>query len=179
MALASAWWLRAGSGDPVATPRAVSVDPPAGHSSLAEGSRRSVLDGVRVPAGPADAETDARGAGGPPAAAPRPGRFDLVVAPQPALSGLEVAPLGASDRERLKVPSRYGTGVIITRIHPDAPAAEAGLRPGDVIVRAMREHVNGPGDLERVVADREHTVLIAARDGRLMQLVLQKPYDGS
>lgn len=94
----------------------------------------------------------------------------------PSLSGLEVETLGAADRERLKVPDEYGNGVLIQNLHPDAPAAVAGLRKGDVIVRAMRENVDEPGDLTRVVNTRDHSVVIAVRNGEYMQLVLQPPF---
>jgi S1-C subfamily serine protease len=97
----------------------------------------------------------------------------------PALSGLELSAVGAADRDRLEVPDEYGSGVVIEDIHPDAPAAEAGLRPGDVIVRAMRDDVDSVDDLSRVVGQRGHTVLIAVRNGEYMELVIQKPYDGS
>ncbi len=90
-----------------------------------------------------------------------------------ALSGVEVE--AVSDPSAVPDPGRFGRGVVLLRIHPDAPAAEAGLRPGDIIVRAMRENVDGPQDLTRVVGDREQTVLIAVRDGEYMELVLHRP----
>ncbi len=97
-------------------------------------------------------------------------------AEQPALSGIELQELTDADRQALKVPDRFGKGVVIRRVHPDSPAAEAGLRPNDVVVRAMRKNVDRLEDLTSEVADRDHTLLVASRDGNLMELVIQKPF---
>ncbi|MEO1234510.1 MAG: PDZ domain-containing protein [Myxococcota bacterium] len=139
----------------------------------AQGPRKSVLEDVQLEAEPGTPT---------PAALPAPTRRSsraLTLAPEPALSGLEVELLSDVDRERMKVPNGYGNGVLVTRVHPSAPAAEAGLRPGDVIVRALRARVDTPSDLRDTVGNREQTLVIAARDGQLMQLVLQKPYPGA
>mgnify|MGYP006289699627 CR=1 FL=1 len=176
VAVGLGWWALRPEG-PAPTPGSepsATAGPPSGSTS---GPRRSVLEGVSVPARPGDAPTrpeEARSA-----KPRRPGRFALRVGEVPALAGLEVETVGAGDREALKVPDDYGRGVVVTRIHPDAPAAEAGLLEGDVIVRAMRENVDAPTDLERVVGQRDHTLLMASRDGELMQLVIQPPFDPS
>jgi membrane-associated protease RseP (regulator of RpoE activity) len=139
-------------------------------------ARRSVLEKV---ASPKDAETSVEVTREDEAErAPSPWEMEVTES-APALSGLELSAVGAADRDRLEVPDEYGSGVVIEDIHPDAPAAEAGLRPGDVIVRAMRDDVDSVDDLSRVVGQRGHTVLIAVRNGEYMELVIQKPYDGS
>jgi serine protease Do len=48
------------------------------------------------------------------------------------LNGVGVAELDAQTREQLKVPANVN-GVVITEVQPDSPAAEAGLKQGDVI----------------------------------------------
>lgn len=154
---------------------APALSPPAAPSDDAKGpakARKSVLEAVTIPADAKPRTLEAQ----PPS---NRSRLALVVAPEPALSGLDLEPLSDDDRERMKVPGDYGKGVLITSVHPDAPAAEAGLRPGDVIVRALRTEVDMPTDLRDTVGDREQTLVIAARDGQLMQLVLQKPYPGA
>lgn len=100
----------------------------------------------------------------------------LKIAEQPALSGLSYVPSTDADRERAGVTDQFGRGVTVTRIHPDAPAAEIALEEGDVIVRAETTNINSPADLESAIGDRDHTLLTFARDGVLLQVVLQKPF---
>jgi membrane-associated protease RseP (regulator of RpoE activity) len=54
----------------------------------------------------------------------------------------------------------FGTdhGVLIVRVHDRTPAAEAGLRDGDVIVAADGEAVESIGELRRALRDRTGTV---------------------
>ncbi len=47
------------------------------------------------------------------------------------------------------------TGVLITTVKEDSPAAVAGLRAGDVIIAVDGEEVDGPGDLSRMVWEVE------------------------
>lgn len=47
------------------------------------------------------------------------------------------------------------TGVLITTVKEDSPAAVAGLRAGDVIIAVDGEAVDGPGDLSRMVWEVE------------------------
>lgn len=97
-----------------------------------------------------------------------------------ALKGLEVTPMDDALREKLRVPgdSQIGYGVIVGDIHPDSPAAEVFMRRNDVIVRANLKKVDSVEDLEKLVGDRDHTLITISRDGSLMQMVLKKPYRG-
>lgn len=101
----------------------------------------------------------------------------MKVAEQPALSGLGYGPSTEADRERAGVTEQFGRGVTVTRIHPDAPAAEIALEEGDVIVRAETTNINSPADLETAVGDRDHTLITFVREGVHLQVVLQKPFD--
>jgi serine protease Do len=77
--------------------------------------------------------------------------------------GLTLAPaseLGRGDK-----------GVAITRVDPDSPAAEKGLKPGDVITVAAGKLVSTPEDVRKAVAD-------AKREGR-KAVLLQVERDGS
>lgn len=105
-----------------------------------------------------------------------PSRFGMVIQPEPALSGLEISTASEDDRKRAGVTAQYGQGVTVGHIHPDSSAAEVGLESGDVIVRAQKENVNSVDDLKRIVGDRDHTVVNFMRQGQLLSVVLQKPY---
>ena len=48
------------------------------------------------------------------------------------LNGVGVADLDSQTREQMKIPEHI-KGVVITEVQPDSPAAEAGLKQGDVI----------------------------------------------
>jgi hypothetical protein len=107
---------------------------------------------------------------------PKVSRFTMQIAEQPALSGIELAASTEDDRKRAGVTGKYGQGVTVTRIHPDSSAAEVSMEIGDVIVRAQKENVNSIEDLQRIVGDRDHTVVNFMRDGELMSVVLQRPF---
>jgi serine protease Do len=51
--------------------------------------------------------------------------------------GMTLAPVTAADHEKLKLPED-ATGLIITRILPNTPAANCGLEKGDIILRINR-----------------------------------------
>ncbi|MBV8183485.1 MAG: PDZ domain-containing protein, partial [Hyphomicrobiales bacterium] len=51
------------------------------------------------------------------------------------------------------------TGVAITQVDPDSPAADKGLQPGDVIMNAAGKSVSTPEEVKKAVAE-------AKREGR-------------
>lgn len=57
-----------------------------------------------------------------------------------ALSGVAVSDIDPKTRQELNLPARL-KGVVVTEVQPESAAAEAGLRPGDVIIEINREVV--------------------------------------
>ena len=64
-----------------------------------------------------------------------------------ALDGVEVADLDPQARRQFDIPSHV-RGALVTRVDPDSPAADAGLREGDVILEIDRQTVR---DAEQAV----------------------------
>jgi serine protease Do len=72
-------------------------------------------------------------------------------APDTAQLGVAIAPLDASLRARLNLPEDLN-GIAITQVAPDSAAAEAGLRPGDIIISAAGSDVPDVESLRGAVA---------------------------
>ena len=80
--------------------------------------------------------------------------------------GMELQRLTPQLREFLKVPGE--DGVLVAGVEPESPAAAAGLRAGDVILRAGSETVREPGELAHVVGawpNDERLPLVVSRAG--------------
>ncbi|HKE13878.1 MAG TPA: DegQ family serine endoprotease [Kofleriaceae bacterium] len=91
------------------------------------------------------------------------------------LAGVAVADLDASARQRFDVGRDVRQGVVVTEVAPDSRAAEAGLRPGDVILEVNRERVASAGrfgELSRGSAER--ALLLVQRGGVTTYMVLHK-----
>jgi serine protease Do len=59
--------------------------------------------------------------------------------------GLQLRPLGDNDRAALGLPSDVN-GVVVANVEPGSPAAEKGIRSGDVITRVNQKPVSSVGD---------------------------------
>ena len=66
-------------------------------------------------------------------------------------------------------------GVLVTSVHEDTPAAEGGLRAGDVIVGLGDEDIDDPDDLRRALADLEtgEVSVRVVRDGAEQTLTVE------
>jgi serine protease Do len=62
-----------------------------------------------------------------------------------SLEGVEFADLDNEARRRFKIPARI-QGALVTNVEEDSAAAEAGLRPGDVVVEIERKPVQTAED---------------------------------
>lgn len=70
----------------------------------------------------------------------------------PALDGVEMADLNWRLRRQYNIPGRIN-GALVTSVDEDSAAAEAGLRPGDVIVEVNQQPVRGSTEVSEL-ADR-------------------------
>ncbi len=63
-------------------------------------------------------------------------------------------------------PAPDGAGVQITGVQPDSPAADRGLKPGDVIMEVAGREVHTPGDVKDALKDgTKKRVLMLVRSG--------------
>lgn len=65
-------------------------------------------------------------------------------------------------------------GLLVLRVGARTPAAEAGLREGDVVVEAAGRPVREIGDLRRAVRDSESPTLTVVRKGKRLDLKLDR-----
>jgi serine protease Do len=69
-----------------------------------------------------------------------------------------------------------GTGLLVGEVEPGSPAAESGIRPGDVIVAANSREVAQPSDLtdEWAKARRENRPILLRvnRDGQSLFIAI-------
>jgi len=88
--------------------------------------------------------------------------------------GLELQELTPDLAHSLGLESRRG--VVITRVLPDSPAAQAGLRRGDVILEADHHQVKGIAELRSVLSKvkKGGSVLLLVRRGKNTLFVVMK-----
>jgi len=95
--------------------------------------------------------------------------------------GLTLAPLDEKTRDRFGL-GEEADGVLITRVAVGSPAADKGLKPGDLIVSVNQETVAGPDTVEQAIAkatsrDRSSALFLIERGGerRFVALKLSTP----
>ncbi|MDE3156060.1 MAG: DegQ family serine endoprotease [Acidobacteriota bacterium] len=81
-------------------------------------------------------------------------------------AGLTVTPLDGRQASRLGLPAG-SRGVVVQDVDPSGPAADAGIRPGDVIQQVNRQAVNTPGELREALkrSGNRPSLLLVQRDG--------------
>jgi serine protease Do len=96
---------------------------------------------------------------------------ELRPAAAPAPAGPGVGRYGFEVRE----PAPGEPGVIVFRVEADGAAAEAGLRPGDVLLEANRRPLRGIEDLAEVLEQAEDgTLLLVERSGSTVFVVIDR-----
>jgi S1-C subfamily serine protease len=64
-------------------------------------------------------------------------------------------------------------GLLVRRVDPGSPAAERGLRPGDVITKINRMRVRNMADAKPLLRDARSIIIEVQRGGR-SQLILMR-----
>ena len=90
-----------------------------------------------------------------------------------SLRGLEVAELDRAARRQLKL-DRSVEGVVLRGIDSSSSAAQANLRPGDVIVGVNRRPVTSVREFRRALSSNPGSVLLRIRRGDASLFVLLK-----
>lgn len=89
--------------------------------------------------------------------------------------GMQVQPLTPDLKKKLEVPPEINQGVVITDLAPSSDAAQAGLRPGDVILEINRTKVTSPNELERAWQSTKGNLLaLVLRKGTTNYLVIKR-----
>jgi serine protease Do len=87
--------------------------------------------------------------------------------------GLTLRPLTAEDRSQLGLPDAV-EGALVVQVAPDSPAAEKGMRPGDVITQVNQKEVTSAADALaelRKVKDEKSRALLLVRRGDAQRFV--------
>jgi len=83
--------------------------------------------------------------------------------------GLKLVPLTDEIRRKYGLDEKV-TGAVIDNIDPDSPAAQKGLKPGDVVVEAGQNPVSNPDDVvksvDKVKKSGRKAVLLRVEDGK-------------
>jgi S1-C subfamily serine protease len=79
--------------------------------------------------------------------------------------GVAVQPLTTDVARQLGLQGNV-SGILIRDVDPAGLAAEAGIRPGDVIVEVNRQPVRSTADLQAVLSKGGRTLLLVNRQGR-------------
>jgi serine protease Do len=89
--------------------------------------------------------------------------------------GEGAAPLGLTIAPADSVEGKGSRGVVVTDVNPDGPAAENGIRRGDVILDVSGKAVNTPSEMGQAVADArsagKRTILMRVKSGNSTHFV--------
>jgi serine protease Do len=92
-----------------------------------------------------------------------------------ALKGVSVGGLTPEIRQQMQLPDSVKSGVVITDLDDDSPAAAVGLQPGDLILQVNHRAVNTVAEFNSAVhtgASKDSTLLLIKRGPGTMFLVV-------
>jgi len=109
----------------------------------------------------------------------QPAELGTAAQPAPGVETAERFGLGVQDltpelREQFKLPPT-ASGVMVSGVEEDGPAAQASLRPGDLILQANRERVTSVREFARILSQMRRgasLLLLVQRDGGSRFLVV-------
>ena len=88
--------------------------------------------------------------------------------------GLAIQDLNPQIARQLGIPSSV-TGVVVTQVQPDSPAADAGIRRGDVVEEVNRQPVKSASDFQNAVSKSAKSVLLLIqRDDKTIYAVVER-----
>jgi serine protease Do len=95
------------------------------------------------------------------------------------LNGVGVTDLDSQTRDQFKIPQNV-QGAVVTEVRPDSPAAEAGLKPGDVIESINRHQVKNAEQAVQLTenAKDKRTLLRIWSDGGSHYVVVDETQTG-
>lgn len=92
-----------------------------------------------------------------------------------SLSGVTLGELSPQTRRAFEVPADVTRGVVVTRVDPQSTAAQAGLRPGDVVMEVNRLPVDSLKVFQDAFAKTSGKVLLLVhRRGNTVFLVVRR-----
>jgi serine protease Do len=91
------------------------------------------------------------------------------------LDGLTLGEITPEARRAFGIPAEVQKGVVVTRLKPGSPAAEAGLRPGDVLLEVNRKPVNSVAEFEAAYkGGGDKLLLLVHRKGATVFVVVKR-----
>jgi serine protease Do len=92
--------------------------------------------------------------------------------------GVVLAPISPELRQKFDLDQNASAGVVVTEVDQSGPAAEKGVRPGDIIVEVGQEEVKTPADIKSKVekarqAGRKSVLLLVDRQGEMRFIALR------
>lgn len=92
--------------------------------------------------------------------------------------GVMLAPISPELRQKFDIDQNASAGVVVTEVDQNGPAAEKGVKPGDIIVEVGQEEVKTPADIKAKVdkarqAGRRSVLLLVDRQGEMRFIALR------